>query len=182
MIRSLEDAYQFVLREKICTIFGSKKSPYPSLWDHVDLPERQEGEPGWGEKVTAIWRWKNELPATFPEEIFYGKVAGGDAVLMEMCYLRETHYHSAKRALGTLGPLAGRIFAHIRIEPWYTGELRKVVMAESACTKSRFDTALKQLQITLNIVRSNHPDETRDRWVPFSELYPQVSGPDTDTG
>ena len=175
MIRTFDEAYEFVLEEKICTIFGSKNSPYPSLWDNVDLPERKKGEKGWGEKITAVWTWKNELPATFPDEIFYGKVAGGDAVLMEKNYLRDTHYPAAKQETSELTPLARAAFAHVRIEPFYTGELRKIVMEETGCTKSRFDTALKQLQISLNIARSNHPDEKNDRWLLFSELYPEIA-------
>ncbi len=135
----------------------------------------EEGESGWGEKITAVWIWKNELPATFPNDIFYGKVAGGDAVLMEMHYLRDRHYPAAKKDVASLTPLAQRLYRHIRLEPWYTGELRKCVMAETDCTKSRFDTALKALQISLNIVRSNHPDEKKDRWVAFNELYPEIS-------
>ena len=174
MIRTFEEAYQFVLKEKICTIFGSKTSPYPSLWDNVDLPYRKKGEKGWGEKITAIWKWKNELPSTFPNEIFYGKIAGGDAVLMEMEHLRAEHYAQAKQEVSSVGPLGERIFRYIKMEPWYTGDLRKLVMAETDCTKSRFDTALKKLQITLNIARSNHPDDTRDRWVAFSEMYPEI--------
>ena len=177
-IRTLEQAFEFVMTEKVCTIFGSEGSPFPSLWDNVDLPERKKGEKGWGEKVSAIWTWKNELPATFPDEIFYGKVPGGDAVLMEMEHLGKNHYRSAKQEVASLIPLAQRIFAQIKIEPHYTGELRNAIMEETGCTKSRFDTALKNLQITLNIARSNHPDEKRDRWLPFSELYPDIADND----
>ncbi|MFT4639893.1 MAG: hypothetical protein ACI8T1_003218 [Verrucomicrobiales bacterium] len=175
MIRTFEQAYAFVLKVKVCTIFGSMKSPYPSLWDNVALPDRQKGQPGWCEKITAVWKWKNALPATFPNEIFYGKAVGGDAVLMEMNYLQQEHFPTAKKPVNTLSPLARQIYGHIRIEPWYTGELRKLAMEESGCTKSRFDTALKSLQISINIVRSNHPDEERDRWMTFEELYPVVA-------
>lgn len=174
MIRTIEQAHAFVLKEKVCTIFGSKRSPYRSLWDNVDLPERKKGESGWGEKVTHIWRWKDELPTRFSDEIFYGKVAGGDAVLMEMDYLRENHYSKAKKEVASLSPLAQQIFSHIKIEPWYTGELRKMITAETGCSKSRFDTALKSLQISLNIARSNHPGEKADRWLLFSDLFPDI--------
>jgi hypothetical protein len=175
MIRTFEEARRFVLEEKVCTIFGSKKSPYPSLWDQIDLPDRIEGEKGWGEKITAVWQWKNELPATYPEEIFYGKVAGGDAVLMEMEYLRKSHYEQAWKDPSFLPALAQKIYGEIKIEPHYTGELRKLVMEETGCTKSRFDTALKSLQISLNIARSNHPDEVRDQWLLFTEMYPDIA-------
>ena len=174
LIRTLGDAYEFVLREKVCSIFGSKKSPYPSLYDHTDLPEKKPGEKGWGERMTAVWQWKNELPALYPAEIFYGKVPGGDAVLMEIAHLRNHHYASAKKEVSQLPALAQQIYRHLEVEPYYTGELRKIVMEESGCTKSRFDTALKNLQITLNISRSNHPDEEKDQWVLFSELYPDL--------
>ena len=59
MIRTFDQACQFVHEHKVCTIFGSKNSPYPSLWDNVDLPDRKKGEKGWGEKITAVWTWKN---------------------------------------------------------------------------------------------------------------------------
>ena len=29
----------------------------PNLWDVVDVPDRQPGEKGWGQKILAIWRW-----------------------------------------------------------------------------------------------------------------------------
>ena len=82
MIRTFEEARLLIRDLKICTIFESSKSELPSLWEYVDLPEKQEGEKGWGQKVSAVWDWKNRLPATFPDEIFYGKIKGGFAVLM----------------------------------------------------------------------------------------------------
>lgn len=174
MINTLEDAHAFVLEKKVVTIFGSKKSPHPSLWDNTDLPIERTGDSGWGERVTAIWKWKNELPALFPDEIFYGKVAPGDAVLMEMNYLRDVHYPAAYRSVTTLNEFAQKAFEYIKVEPWYTGTLRKVVMEECGCTKSRFDTALKHLQVSLNIARTNDPNEDKDLWLPFGELYPDI--------
>ena len=48
------------------------------------------------------------------------------------------------------------------------------VMEEYGCTKSRFDTALKNLQISLNVVRSNDPTIERDTWLAFQEQYPDI--------
>ena len=31
MIKTFEEAHQFVLEQKICTVFGSKGSPYPFI-------------------------------------------------------------------------------------------------------------------------------------------------------
>jgi hypothetical protein len=176
MIKTFEEACEFVLKKKVCTIFGSQNSPYPSLWDHVGLSEEKPKEGGWSEKVIAVWTWKNEIPNTFPDEIFYGKVPGGDAVLMEMEYLRTEHYPKTFQPVSELDLLAQGIFDYIRIEPWFTGDLRKVAMEEFGSTKSRFDTALKKLQISLNIVRSNDPKLKNDQWLTFNDLYPDIAG------
>jgi hypothetical protein len=77
VVRSLKQARAYILRVGICGIFSDGKVGRSSLWDVVDLPDRQPGEKGWGQKVIAIWRWKNELPALYPEEIFYGKIPSG---------------------------------------------------------------------------------------------------------
>jgi hypothetical protein len=175
MIKTFEDACKFVLDKKVCTVFGSKKSPHPSLWDHTDLSDEKPEEGGWSPRVVAVWKWKTLIPQTFPDKIFYGKVPGGDAVLMEMEYLRTVHYPAHFRPVSELDPLCQIIFEFIRMEPWFTGDLRKRAMAQLGCSKSQFDTALKKLQITLNIVRSNDPSVDRDQWLPFEEAYPDIA-------
>lgn len=174
MIKTFEEARALVRELQICTIFESEKSGLPSLWEHIDLPEKVEGETGWGPRVSAVWDWKNRLPATFPDEIFYGKVKGGFAVLMTMDYLRHTHFPAAHKPVSQLNPLAGHIFEMIRNEPWETTDLRNQIVDAHGCTKSQFDTALKNLQITLNVVRANDPGIERDTWLAFHELYPDV--------
>ena len=174
MIKTFEEARLLIQELKICTIFDSQKTELPSLWEHVDLPDRQEGESGWGQKITAVWTWKNRLPAEFPGEIFYGKIKGGFAVLMAMEFLRETHFASAYKCVDELNPLSARIFEKIQMEPWETTVLRKVVIEEYKCSKSQFDTALKNLQITMNIVRSNDPGIERDTWLTFQDQYPNI--------
>ena len=85
---TLKQARTYILQVGICGIFSDARVGMPNLWDVVDLPDRQPGQKGWGQKVIAIWRWKNELPAIYPEEIFYGKIPTGHAALMSMDYLR----------------------------------------------------------------------------------------------
>jgi len=48
MVKTLEEARLLIRELTICTIFDSKKSGLPSLWEHVDLPDKQKGEKGWG--------------------------------------------------------------------------------------------------------------------------------------
>jgi hypothetical protein len=171
MIKTFEEAYQFVLTEKVCTVFGSKKSPYPSLWDNTGLSEDKPKTGGWSPKVTAVWDWKTRIPQTYPDRVFYGKVPGGDAVLMEMQHFRNEHYPTAFQPVSQLDPLSQEVFDLIRLEPAYTGPLRKRAIADFGCTKSRFDTAMKKLQVSLNIVRSNDPCFKNDFWLPMREVH-----------
>ncbi len=174
MIQNFEDACEFVFKHKVCTIFGSKHSPHPSLWDNVNLSEEKPAAGGWPPKVSAIWRWKNEIPQTFPEEIFYGKISGSDAVLMEMEYLKKIHYPQAFRPISEFDNLTQRIYEYIQIEPWFTGDLRGITRERHNCTKSQFDTRLTKLQISLNITRSNDPNLKNDQWLPFKEVYSEI--------
>ncbi len=175
MIKTFEEACEFVLKHKICTVFGSKNSPYPSLWDNTDLSTEKPAEGGWSPRVRAVWAWKTKIPQTFPDDFFYGKVPGGDAVIMEMQYFRTVHHPEHARPVETLDELAQGIYVFIQEEPAYTGDLRKRAMMAFGCTKSRFDTALKNLQITLNIVRSNDPSLANDFWLAFDEVYPDMA-------
>ena len=171
MIKTFEEAYQFVLDNKVCTVFGSKKSTYPSLWDNTGLSEKKPKAGGWSPKVKAVWDWKTRIPQTYPDEIFYGKVPGGDAVLMEMSHFRNEHYPQAFQPVSELNQLCQDVYEMIRSGPDYTGALRKKAIAELGCTKSRFETALKKLQISLNIVRSNDPQLENDFWLTMREVH-----------
>ncbi len=175
MIKTFEEACEFVFENKMVSIFGSKDSPIPSLWENVSLSKEKPEGGGWSDRVKAVWAWKNEIPNTFPDEVFYGKIKGGDAVLMEMEYLRDEHYPKNYKPVIELDLLAQAVFEFIRIEPWFTGPLRKMVRAECGCSKSQFDTALKNLQISLNIARSNDPNLKNDQWLTFSDLYPEIA-------
>jgi len=63
------------------------------------------------------------------------------------------------------------VYEFIRLQPEYTGPLRKRAIAELACTKSQFDTALKKLQVSLNIIRSNDLKMKNDFWLPMREVH-----------
>jgi hypothetical protein len=173
-VRTLRQAKAFVLRARICGIFSDARGSMTCLWNVVDLPERAPGEKGWGQKVIAIWRWKNELPARYPNEIFYGKTRGL-AVLMSIDHLRREHYPKHHRHLGQCSELARRIYDVIRLDPIETGRLREEMNMARRPERNKFDRALQELQITLNIVRRNSPDDERDTWVPFSEQHLDIA-------
>ena len=115
-----------------------------------------------GAKVKAVWAWKNELTKMYPDYVYYGKILGGHAALMTMQYLRETHYAVARKPISDCSELAQQVYEMIRLNPNVTDEFRRESVELYGCTKSRFDTALKQLQVTLNIVRSNTWFENSD--------------------
>ena len=173
-VRTLKQAHAFVLRVRICGIFSDAKIGLITLWDVTDLPDRRKGEKGWGQKIIAVWRWKNELPAIYPDEIFYGKIPPGRAALMSMDYLRTEHYQNQHRPVKECSPLANRIYQLIRNDPMTTGELRKEMDMIHRPERARFDRALQELQITLNITRRNILDDEKDTWVLFSDQYLDV--------
>lgn len=173
-VRTLGQARAFVLREGLCGIFSDGDGRMRCLWDVVDLPGRRPGQKGWGQKVESIWRWKNELPAVYPEEIFYGKIPGGLAVLMSMERLR-AHYAEHHLPVKECSAPAQKIFEVLRFDPMTTSDLRRELDMTQRPERSRFDRALQELQVTLNIVRRNSMEDENDTWVPFREQYLEVA-------
>jgi hypothetical protein len=170
-IKTLAQAKKFIRQVGMCGIFSEANGTMPCLWNVVDLPTRRPGERGWGEKVTAIWRWKNELPARYPNEIFYGKTKSGLAVLMSIDYLRDDYYPKHHRPLSDCSPLARQLYSFIKLDPIRTGPLREEMNMSAGAERRKFERALRELQATLNIARRNSPHDENDTWVPFSEQY-----------
>jgi len=175
IVRTLKQARAYILQVGICGIFSDAGVGMPNLWEVVDLPDRQPGEKGWGQKVVAIWRWKNELPAIYPEEIFYGKIPAGRAVLMSIDYLRVEHYPKHHRPLRECSVLAQKIYERLRLDPLTTGSLREELKMTLRPERNRFDRALQELQVTLNIARRNSLEDENDTWVLFSDQYLDVA-------
>lgn len=172
-VRTMQQARAFVLKAGICGIFSNDDGRMACLWDVVDLPGRQPGEGGWGQKVTAIWTWKNELPSKYPDEIFYGKIPGGLAVLMTTERL-EQHYRENHVPIKDCSALAQTIHDLIRFNPMTTRALRKELDMSRPPGKGKLDKALLELQTTLNIARRASLKDRWDTWVPFREQHFQV--------
>ncbi|CAN5448862.1 hypothetical protein BH09VER1_BH09VER1_35730 [soil metagenome] len=170
-IKTRAQARAYVSKVGVCGIFSDGKVGMANLWDAVDLPHRKPGDKGWGQKVTAIWTWKDELPALYPEKIFYGKIPGGLAVLMTMEHLRSVHYPKCHVPIGECGTLAQRIYRAIRLDPMTTAALRRELDMRLRPERSKFDRALLELQVTLNIARRNSLKDKNDTWVLFSDQH-----------
>jgi hypothetical protein len=173
-VRTLKQARTYILQVGICGIFSDAGVGMPNLWEVVDLPDRQPGEKGWGQKVIAIWQWKNELPAIYPAEIFYGKIPAGRAVLMSMDYLRKEHYLKHHRPLRECSSLAQKIYERLKLDPLTTDSLRQELHMTQRPERNRFERALLELQITLNIARRNSLEDENDTWILFSDQYLDV--------
>ena len=174
-LKTLAQAHAFVLAVGKCSIFADKKKTGPNLWDAVDLPEKQPGEQGWGQKIGAVWSWKNQLPAVYPDEIFYGKDEDGRAVLMTLEHLAKEHYPAVHHPIEQCSPMARKIYALVKVEPMTTPALRNAVAGKDKTLRAAFAKAMIELQVTLNIVRSNAPEIESDTWLRFAELYPAIA-------
>lgn len=175
MVTTIEQARDFVLAIGMCGVLHDAKGRLPTLWDVVDAPDRQPGEQGWGDKMGKVWFWKNQLPEFYPDDVFYGKIKGGRAVLMSMQVLRE-RYPEQHRPLGRCSALAQQLFAIIAQGPIMTVPLRQAMGMTGRDVRPPFDRALQELQITLNVVRSNRAGVEGDTWVPFLTQYPAFAG------
>ncbi len=171
-VRTIEDARAFVERAGMCTIFDDRTGRLPGLWEAVDAPDKQPGERGWGEKMGKVWSWKNELPARYPDALFYGKLRNGRAVLCTMERLSEL-YREQHRSIETVSETARELYEVIRQGPIANKELRLATGLAGKGGKSRFDRALLELQTALLIVRSNAPGVEHDTWVTFEAQYPR---------
>lgn len=174
-VRTLNEARAFVRKNRICGLFSDDGGRMVSLWNVVDLPGRQPGEKGWGQKISAIWTWKDELPARWPGEIFYGKIPGGLAVLMTISHLKKEHYPRCHVPVRQCSALAKRLHAVLRLDPLTSRELRRELGLTERPDKPRFDKALLELQVTLNIARRNSLTDKNDTWVLFGEQHADVA-------
>jgi len=171
-VRTMDDARDFILDAGVCLLFADSKEGLPALWEVTTLSDKRPAR-GWSPRVVAIWTWKNALPAQYPEDIFYGKLPGGLAMLMSMDHLREKHYPEHHVPLPKCGVLARRAYELIRREPRTTAQVRHALLDPGVITKSAIDRALTELQTTLNITRTNAPEVETDTWVRFTEQYPE---------
>jgi hypothetical protein len=63
------------------------------------------------------------------------------------------------------------------MDPIMTGPLREELNMTKRPERNQFERALKELQITLNIVRRNSASDQSDTWVPFTEQYLEIAHP-----
>lgn len=174
-VRTFGEAYQFVMFCKICTVFGGEHTQYPSLWNHTDLSLQRPAPGTWCPRALAVWKWQRRLPQAYPDSVFFGKIPGGDAALMEMTYFKNDYYPKAFQPIAELPPLAGEIYELICKTPSTTVRLRNQAVLKLDCTADEFDAILTALQVSLNITRSNDPKVKADLWLPMSAVHSDIT-------
>jgi endonuclease-8 len=170
-VRTLEQARDFVLDVGLCGVLHDPKGKIPTLWDALAFSPT--GPDAWGAKLGRVWALRQQLVASYPDQIFSGKIRGGRIVLMSMEKLREQYarYH---RPLEQCSQLAQQLANIIAQAPITTQALRQAAGMFTRKDRGRFERALQELQSSFHIVRS--PDsETADVWLPFLKLYPQFA-------
>jgi endonuclease-8 len=170
-VRTLEEARDFVLKVGLCGVLHDPKGKIPTLWDALAFSS--SGPDAWGAKLGRVWALRQQLAATYPDQIFSGKIRGGRIVLMSMEKLREQYarYH---RPLEQCSELAQQLAALVAQAPIGTQPLRQAAGMFTRKDRGRFERALQELQSSFHIARSLE-SETADVWAPFLKLYPQFA-------
>jgi hypothetical protein len=167
-VRTVEDARRFVQEVGLCLIFNeTERARLPALWDVVDAPDRRPGE-----RVSLVWGLKNDLPMTYPDEVFYGKLRGGRAMLCTLDRLVEL-YRQQRVEVSTVSRDAQRLLRVIAARPITSRELRAEAGFEDRASAARFTRALQELQVGLLIARV---DVEPDTWFLFDSAYPEIAG------
>jgi len=173
-VRTVEDALEFVRLVGLCLIFApnhaSKRDALPSLWDVVDAPDKLPGDHGFGERAGFVWRLKNELPLAYADEIFYGKLRGGRAMLCTLERLREL-YQRQQQSADAVSREACRLLEIVKLRPITSGDLRLDAGFHQPGDRSRFERALQELQVSFLIARV---DVEPDTWFLFDAVYPDL--------
>ena len=69
-----------------------------------------------------------------------------------------------------MNALVQRIYERLRLDPLTTDSLRVELNMRQRPERNRFDRALQELQVTLNIVPRNSLED-KNTWVLFSDQY-----------
>jgi endonuclease VIII len=170
-VHTLEEARDFVLTVGLCRVLYDPKGKLPTLWDALAFTGA--GPDAWGEKLAQVWALRQQLIATYPDQLFSGKIRGGHMVLMSMERLRQEYarYH---RPLEACSELAQQLYAIIAQGPIASLPLRQAADLVTRKDRGRFERALQELQSSFNIARS-HGSDSADVWGPFPQRYPQFA-------
>ena len=79
----------------------------------------------------------------------------------------KTMYKAQHRPLESLSETAQKLYAVIRQNPVSNSELKQLTGMTGKTSKSVYDRAMVELQVTFQIVRVNQSQSEGDTWTPF---------------
>src|SRR5271157_2515643 len=155
VVRTLKQARAYILQVGICGFFSDAGVGMPNLWDAVDLPDQNREKRAGVKRSLRSGAGRMNYQLSISKRISMGKIPAGRAALMSMDYVRMEHYPKHHRPLRECSALAQRIQERLRLDPQTTGSLRNELKITGRPERNRFDRALQELQVTLNIARRN---------------------------
>ncbi len=166
-LRNSQQALDFVNHVGFCLLFPVKGMELPSLWEAIcgetrELPEHHDDV-----DLGYAWNWKDELPSR--GLVFYGKLLRKKATLVALdvlpyFYALSENYGDLEDYLieyqeGRLSDEARRVYeALLKRGALPTSHLRREAGLEGKANATRFDRAVRELQVGLKIVKTGISD------------------------
>jgi len=166
-LRTAQQALQFINDVGFCFLFPVKGVEMPSLWEAIcgesrPLPMHHDDL-----ELGYAWDWKDELPSR--GLVFYGKLLRKKPTLVSLhllpyFYALSENYGDLEDYLieyedGRLSEEARRVYeALLKYGALPTSHLRRRAGLDGSSNASRFDRAIRELQLGLKIVKTGISD------------------------
>lgn len=189
-LRNEEQALRFVDQVGFCYLFGDQDVEIPTLWAAVCGSRRQSPTDHFDADVGRTWEWKDSLPVR--GLIYYGKLLRGKPTLVSLdllpCfYALSSNYGELDDYLeqyreGLLSIEARNTYeVLLRDGAMATSRLRQLAgLPGGGVNARRFDRALAELQMGLQIVKVGISDANRWGYAYVYDLFlrrfPDVPG------
>ncbi len=189
-LRNEEQALQFVNEVGFCFLFGDQDVEIPTLWAAVTGSGRDVPNDHYDADVGRTWEWKDSLPVH--GLIYYGKLLRGKPTLVSLAllpcfYALSANYGELDDYLeqyrdGLLSIEARNVYeVLLREGALATSRLRQLVGLPGGGTNARrFDRALAELQVNLQIAKVGISDANRWGYAYVYDLFlrrfPDVPG------
>jgi len=180
-LRHEDDALRFVDEVGFCYLFGDQDVEIPTLWAAVSGSRRSSPTDHFDADVGRTWDWKDSLPVR--GVIYYGKLLRGKPTLVSLgllpCfYALSSNYGELDDYLeqyreGQLSIEARNIYEVLLGEgAMATSRLRQLAgLPGGGANARRFDRALAELQMGLQIVKVGISDANRWGYAYVYDLF-----------
>jgi hypothetical protein len=158
-VTSIAEAARYVDRLGFALLFPTDRADAPALYEAVAGEDAVPFERGMGPAESAVWTWKDELPAA--GLAWYGKLLYGRASLLAPALLRALYPGAGEPDDHEAIELPAE--AHRIAEALMTGPLSSAALREIIGDRHRYDRAVSTLHRNL-LVTSAGVQEHRSGW------------------